>query len=54
MIMKNKDFQKFLETGKIDDYLKYKQDKKKSIEVSKELYNGEKYDSKRGNSDKKP
>lgn len=40
--MKNKYFEQFKKTGKIDDYLKYTKEKRKNLEVSVELIDGTK------------
>ena len=47
-----KAFSKFMKTGKIEDYLNYKKEKQKSMEVAKELSLGEKNEVKRRDSHK--
>lgn len=46
-------FSKFANTGRIEDYLEYKNSQKQSMEVSSELSAGEKNETKRGNNSKK-
>ncbi|NLD26679.1 MAG: hypothetical protein GX661_04885 [Acholeplasmataceae bacterium] len=46
--MIDKDMKKFIETGKVRDYLNYKKNKKENAELSKELRPGEKDGIKRG------
>lgn len=46
--MIDKNLKKFIETGKVKDYLKYKQNKRLNAEISKEITNGEKNGIKRG------
>lgn len=40
--MKNKYFDQFKKTGKIEDYLNYKKEKRKEMEVATEITNGTK------------
>lgn len=46
--MIDKDLEKFIETGKVKDYLDYRKKKKQDIEVSKEISPGDKNATKRG------
>jgi hypothetical protein len=46
--MIDKNLKKFIETGKVKDYLNYKKHKRDTAEISKELMNGEKNATKRG------
>jgi hypothetical protein len=48
--MIDKDLKKFIETGKVRDYLNYKKNKKANAEIAKELHTGEKDGVKRGDS----
>lgn len=53
VITMRKDYmQRFMKTGKIDDYLAYKKNSKGGMEVSKEFESGEKNEVKRGNNNK--
>jgi hypothetical protein len=46
--MIDKDMKKFIETGKVRDYLNYKKNKKENTEMAKEFRPGEKDGIKRG------
>jgi hypothetical protein len=46
--MIDKDLDKFIQTGKVKDYLEYKRKQKTSLETAKEIAPGEKNATKRG------
>lgn len=46
--MIDKDFEKFVHTGNVNDYLKYKKKLKENAEVSQEIAPGEKHGTKKG------
>ncbi len=48
--MIDKKWEKFIETGKVKDYLDYKRAKRESAEMAKEMANGVKDGTKRGDS----
>ncbi|HEY8395990.1 MAG TPA: hypothetical protein VIK96_04355 [Bacilli bacterium] len=46
--MIDKGLKKFIETGKVKDYLNYKKQQRENAEMAKEIANGEKNGTKRG------
>lgn len=47
--MQNKEFNKFVNSGMVKDYLEFKKSQKKTTDESKEMINGVDNDNKRGN-----